>query len=441
VIPKTAAAEMLRAQGVVGAGGAGFPTYVKAQSRAEFMLANGAECEPLLHKDVELMKRYPEEIVAGMKRMIEYTSAQTGKFGIKDKNKDAVAAIEPHTRKAGIEMTYLGDFYPSGDEYELVYSATGRLIPAGGIPLQVGCVVNNVETLYNVFRAAQGEPVTQKFVTVCGAVKRPASFWAPVGTSFLDLIAHAGGATVAEMGVFVSGLMMGTLSLDLNDVVTKTTCGLIVLPREHTLVRRKMQPQSAKSLIGKSACDQCSYCTEFCPRYLLGYDVQPHKVMRSLGFTLMGANNWNQWGVLCCACGLCTLYACPEDLFPKEACDQAKTDLRAAGIQFQQAKPVRVHPMKEYRRVPQTMLRKRLNVEEYEGPTPFIAKTPAPGKVRILLKQHAGQLANAVVKAGEAVKAAQAIGRVAEGALGADVHASIAGKVTAVTPQYVEIER
>ena len=84
--------------------------------------------------------------------------------------------------------------------------------------------------------------------------------------------------------------------------------------------------------IGKSACDQCSYCTEFCPRYLLGYEVKPHKVMRSLGFTLTGGDIWNQWSELCCACGLCTLYACPEDLYPKEACDTVSATARPRAL-------------------------------------------------------------------------------------------------------------
>ena len=141
-----------------------------------------------------------------------------------------------------IEPTLLGDFYPSGDEYELVYAATGRLIPPAGIPLQVGCVVNNVETLYNVHQAAQGMPVTRKFVSVCGAVAQPKSFWAPVGTSFRDLLAAAGGATTPEFAMFVSGIMMGTLSYDLDDVVTKTTAGIIVLPRDHYLITRQ-EPQ------------------------------------------------------------------------------------------------------------------------------------------------------------------------------------------------------
>lgn len=433
--------ETLRRLGVVGAGGAGFPTEVKAASRAEYVLANGAECEPLLHKDLEIMIHHPAEICAGMQTMIEAVGAQHGTFGLKEKNKPAIAAITPEAKKRKIDLLLLGDFYPSGDEYELVYSATGRLIPPAGIPLNVGCVVNNVETFYNVHQAVTtGQPVTRKFVTVTGAVRKPQSFWTPVGVTYRELIEHAGGATTPDFGIFVSGIMMGTLSFDLDDVVTKTLGGLIVLPRDHYLITRKTQPAEAMARIGKSACDQCSYCTEFCPRYLLGYEVQPHKVMRSLGFTLTGASNWNQWGELCCACGLCTLYACPEDLFPKEACDQAKTDLRAEGIHFKQQREVAVHPMKEYRRVPLSMLRQRLKVDDYECDAPYRADEPKPGVVRIKLKQHAGKPAVATVRAGDKVSAGATVGRMTDSDLGADVHASIAGTVQAVTDTHVTIE-
>src|SRR5947209_5386579 len=186
--------EQLRDCGVVGAGGAGFPTYVKAQSQVEFLIANGAECEPLIHKDAELMKHFPAEILAGMTSMMDATGARNGKFGVKTKNAESLEALKRHVSER-IDFVMLGDFYPSGDEYELVYTATGRLIPPAGIPLQVGCVVNNVETLYNVHLAGQGTPVTQKFLSVCGAVHEPKSFWAPVGTPFRDLLALAGGAT------------------------------------------------------------------------------------------------------------------------------------------------------------------------------------------------------------------------------------------------------
>jgi len=432
--------EQLKRMGVVGAGGAGFPTYVKAASRVEFVLANGAECEPLLHKDAELMHHFPAEILAGMELMIEATGARKGLFGLKEKNRAALEAIQPEAQARNIDLVLLGDFYPSGDEYELVYTATGRLIPPAGIPLQVGCVVNNVETLYNVHYARQGVPVTRKFLSISGAVRRPKSFWAPVGTAFRDLIELAGGATAPDFAMFVSGIMMGRLSFDLDEPVTKTTAGLIVLPRDHYLVVRKSQPQQAMNRIGKSACDQCSYCTEFCPRYLLGYEVQPHKVMRTLGFTLSGKENWNQWAELCCACGLCTLYACPEDLFPKEACDQAKADMRAAGQRFVQQHPVRVHPMKEYRRVPLPMLRKRLKVEEYESETPYEPIDWQPAKVRLLLSQHAGKPASPVVRPGDRVRKGDPVGTVEDKVLGADIHASIDGVVTVVSETYIDVE-
>jgi len=431
--------EKLRECGVVGAGGAGFPTYVKAQSQVEYMIANGAECEPLIHKDAEIMKHYAAPILDGMTSMMKATGAAKGKFGVKTKNAESIEALKHNLKNPQIDFVLLGDFYPSGDEYELVYTATGRLIPPAGIPLQVGCVVNNVETLYNVHLAENGTPVTEKFLSVCGAVRQPKSFWAPIGMSFRELIAHAGGATVADYGIFISGLMMGTLTFDPDDVVTKTTGGLIILPRDHYLLTRKTRSIQEMHHIGKSACDQCSYCTEFCPRYLLGYEVMPHKVMRSLGFTTTGSDIWNQWAELCCACGICTLYACPEDLYPKEACDQGKQDRRAAGLKFVQKAPVEVHPMKEYRRIPLAQLRKRLQVEEYEGETPYESGIPQTSTVRIKLKQHAGQAAVAAVQEGKKVKKGQVVGRVEEGKLGVNVHASIDGKVRAVTPDYVEI--
>ncbi len=432
--------EKLKACGVVGAGGAGFPTFVKAAASVEYVIANGAECEPLLHKDAELMTHFPAQVLSGMRLMMEATGARRGKFGVKEKNAAAVQAIQSHLGGAAIDLVLLGDFYPSGDEYELVPAATGRLVPPAGIPLQVGCVVNNVESLYNVHLADRGIPVTQKFLSVCGAVRKPTSFWAPIGTPFRDLLPLAGGPTTQDFGILVSGIMMGTLTFDLDQAVTKTTAGLIVLPRDHYLVARKERPPEAMHRIGKSACDQCSYCTELCPRYLLGYDVMPHKVMRSLGFSTSGADLWNQWAELCCACGLCTFYACPEDLYPKEACDQAKQDMRAAGIKFVQKKQVEVHPMKESRRVPLHMLRKRLRIEEYERDAPFAALQLRPPSVSLNLLQHTGVPARPVVRSGQKVKVGELVAKVPEGELGANIHASIEGKVKTVSESFVEIE-
>ena len=427
--------------GVVGAGGAGFPTHIKAKSKVEIILANGAECEPLLHKDYEIMVNHAPKIVEGMKLMYESTEAKKGYFGVKSKNAKAISAIEPLVEGSDIKMSYLGDFYPSGDEYELVYHATKRLIPPKGLPLDVGCVVNNVETFYNVANAAKDIPVTEKFICVAGAVKNPSSFFVPIGTKFKDIINFVGGSTVNEFGIFISGLMMGKLSFDLNEVVTKTTAGLIILPKDHYLINRMDRPITSMNRIGKSACDQCSYCTELCPRYLLGYDVQPHKVMRSLGFTKTGEKVWNQYADLCCSCGLCSLYACPEDLYPREACDQGKDYLQENSIKFEQTKPLKVHPIKEGRRVPINQLMKRMNVLQFEKPTPYRDDFESPSSVKICLKQHVGVSSLSNVKIGQTVNKNDLIGKMEEGKLGANIHASISGTITSLNSEFIIIEK
>jgi len=433
--------EKIYKAGVVGAGGAGFPTHIKASSNIEFILANGAECEPLLHKDFEIMVNHPQEIVDGMKLMYSSTKASKGYFGVKEKNAEAISAIEPYLDGSNIEMSFLGDFYPSGDEYELVYHATKRLIPPKGLPLDVGCVVNNVETFYNISNAAKDIPLTEKFICIAGAVKNPSSFFVPVGTKFKDILDFVGGSTVSEFGVFVSGIMMGTLTYDLNEVVTKTTAGLIFLPKDHYLLNRMDRDLSSMNRIGKSACDQCSYCTELCPRYLLGYDVQPHKVMRSLGFTKTGEKVWNQYADLCCSCGLCSLYACPEDLYPREACDQGKDYLRDNSIKFEQTKPLRVHPIKEGRRVPIKQLMKRMNIESYEQPTPYHNDFPVPDEVEIKLKQHVGVPTISIVSVGQKVQKGDLIGKIEEGKLGANIHSSINGIINFVNNDTIIIKQ
>jgi Na+-translocating ferredoxin:NAD+ oxidoreductase RnfC subunit len=430
-------AERIRAAGVVGAGGAGFPAHVKAKAQVEFVIANGAECEPLLHKDFELMVHYPQRVVEGVKLLMQATGAREGIIGIKEKNKKAIEALTSIIDDPKIKLHTLGDFYPSGDEYILVYEATGRLIPPQGIPLNVGIVVNNVETLYNISAAWEDIPVTDKFITVSGAVNSPKTFVAPLGLSYLDAIAFAGGASVNEFAVFVSGIMMGKLEFDLDQPITKTCAGLIVLPLDHTLVQRKGQPVEAMHRIGKSACDQCSYCTELCPRYTLGYDVQPHKVMRSLSFTATGEDIWNQYAQLCCGCGLCTLYACPEYLFPKEACDKGKHDLKQKGLNWEGPGEVVPHPMYEYRRTPLKQLIQRLGIDEYDRPTPFQNTDFRPANVRIPLSQHIGAAARPLVNIGQHVVRGELIADVEADELGARIHASISGVVRSIGDKIV----
>jgi Na+-translocating ferredoxin:NAD+ oxidoreductase RnfC subunit len=410
---------------------------VKATSKVEFVLANGAECEPLLHKDLELLTREPDAVVQGIEKLMSSTGAKKGILGVKKKYEEKLTGVKSALKRENVELKLLGDYYPTGDEYILVYETTKRLIPPQGIPLDVGIVVNNVETLRNIHYASEGIPITTKYISVAGSVRQPSTFTVPIGISFGEVIAAAGGARVTDYAVFVSGIMMGKLSSDMNLPITKTCAGLVILPVAHRLIARKSLPEQSMHRIGKSACDQCSYCTEFCPRYLLGYDVQPHKVMRSLSFTATGADLWNQWAQLCCSCGLCTLYACPEDLYPKEACDKAKVDLKAKGMKWEGNREVKPHPIYDGRHVPLSRLIGKLGVKDYDVPAHYRDTKFSPKKVRIPLSQHIGSPAIPTVQAGDEVKAGDLIGEIPEGKLGARVHASIDGVVVSVGDEIV----
>jgi Na+-translocating ferredoxin:NAD+ oxidoreductase RnfC subunit len=433
--------EQVKQAGVVGAGGGGFPAHVKLAAKADTVIANGAECEPLLHKDAEVMEHQAELVVAGLERVMEAVGAREGVVGIKAKKKAAIAAIDRAARGRAVRVQLLGDYYPAGDEYDLVYSVTGRLIPPGGIPLQVGVVVNNVETLANVALAASGKPVTHKTLTVAGAVKQPVTITVPVGTRFRYCLELAGGLNTPEPVLCLGGLMMGQTCLDLEAPVTKTTTGIVVLPRLHPVIARKLKTSSQQNKIGKSACDQCRYCTEFCPRFLLGYAVEPHQVMRSLAFTATGSAFWNQWASLCCACGLCTLYACPEELFPKEACDQAKAAMKKAGQKWSGPARVKVHPMRTGRRVPISSLLRRLDLEAYDHSTPYLPSVPPPPEVKLLLKQSAGAASQPTVKTGEKVSANQTVAVIPDGAMGSMLHTPLAGTVAEITAEWMVVRR
>jgi len=434
-------AALVQAAGVVGAGGAGFPTHVKLKAEAEYYIANAAECEPLLFKDQELMKLHAFRMVDGLKRARAATGATKGVIAIKKKYTRAIEALKEHTG-GEIEYYLYDSFYPAGDEYIIVYDVTGRLIPPGGIPLAVGCVVNNVETLINISLAAEGVPVTHTALTVAGAVNNPISMVVPIGITARECLDLAGGATVPDPVALDGGAMMGSLVFDLNERVTKTSGGYIMVPRDHHLVRRKSRPMEVDVKISRSACDQCMYCTEFCPRYLLGYAIEPHAVMRSVGFAGEQEAAWAQLGLLCCECSVCDLYACPEDLPPKQMCVRSKQIWREMPD-----KPApligtgKAHPMRDARRIPLSRLTRRLDLLQWDIHAPMRMEPYAPDTVRLMLSQHIGAPASPVVEQGARVKQGELVAAVPEGKLGAHVHASIDGTVSRIDDSSIWIQR
>ena len=226
--------------------------------------------------------------------------------------------------------------------------------------------------------------------------------------------------------------MMARLARGADEPVTKTTGGLIVLPASHPLALRHGAQWREVERIGKSACDQCRFCTEMCPRYLLGHPIEPHRAMQALGFTR--AKDPMLAGTLyCCECNLCTLFACPEDLDPKNVCVQGKPEAREKKLFFKgRPEDVRPHPLAKQRRVPTRRLMMKLGLSVFRNVGPLVEVPFAPRRVVLPLKQHAGAPAAASVRPGERVRAGDVVAAPAAGALGARIHASIDGVVREV---------
>ncbi len=414
--------------GVVGAGGGGFPTAVKLAARVSTVIVNGAECEPLLHKDKELLHHLAEPMLRGLAAAMALTGAREGIIGIKEKYTAVMAGLEPLLPR-NVRILPLRDSYPAGDEFLLVYDAVGRIIPPGGLPKDVDAVVANVETLVNI---GLDRPVTHKYLTVAGAVAAPVTLCVPLGIPIGDLIARAGGATVPDFAVLLGGAMMARLAPGLDEPVTKTLGGLIVLPASHPLLDRYRATPRQIARIGRSACDQCRFCTDLCPRFLIGHPIQPHLAMQSLGFST-SPSSMVAGTLYCCECNLCSLYSCPENLDPKNVCVAAKPAARERKL-FWSGTPdsVTPHPLAPDRRVPTKRLMAKLGLTGFRNVGPLEELGVSPRRVVLPLKQHAGAPAVPAVQPGARVSVGDLVAAPEAGALGARIHASIAGTVRSV---------
>jgi Na+-translocating ferredoxin:NAD+ oxidoreductase RnfC subunit len=438
VEPGAEIVQRVRAAGVVGAGGAGFPAHVKlAAAHVDAVIANGAECEPLVHVDQELMITRADDVVRGLRFAMQATHAGRGFLGVKQRYTQAITALRQAA--AGfpdISIAELGNFYPAGDEQVLVYDVLGRVVPEGGIPLNVGAVVQNVESLINIDQAQAGLPVVTKHITVAGDVARPVTVRVPVGITLREVIDLAGGARTPDALVLNGGAMMGTVVQSLDAPVTKTTKLLLVLPRNHYLSNLRMQSQATFERRAKSACDQCFICTDFCPRHNLGHAIEPHKLIRMLGSGLPVTDPQLAGAFLCCECRTCN-YACPVHLLPGNVAIATKRALLQAGLKNPYHQETSADPFRDVRRVPILRLISRLDLARYDVAAPLTQAPQTYRRVRLLLKQHTGAPARPIVAVGDRVQVGEVVGEVPEGAIGARVHASIAGIVREVSDAVV----
>ncbi|MEA4903001.1 4Fe-4S dicluster domain-containing protein [Desulfitobacterium sp.] len=435
--------DMIKNAGVIGAGGAGFPTYAKLTSKAEYILLNGAECEPLLRVDQQLMAMFADEIIKGLEAAGRYIEADKAIMGIKGKHKEVIAHMRARISALGLanfmEVKELRDMYPAGDEQVLVHELTQRIVPEASIPLKVGCVVINAETALNIFKAMSGKPVTETYLTVAGDIPHRLTLKVPVGVPIRDVIKQSGVEDLDDYAIIDGGPMMGPLKTGVDGYVTKKSKGYVVLKKNHFLIRKKSVNLNQARVINRTACEQCRMCTDLCPRYLLGHSIQPHKMMRALSYNIQDINEL-QIAQLCCECNACELFSCPANLHPKSANIYFKKKLAEQGIRYQPTqKEYQTRSAREYRLIPSKRLIAKIGLTPFDQPAPMTQVEFRPETIEISLHQHIGAPAIPVVAVGEYVQKEQMIGKIPENSLGAAVHASLAGTVAEIKENSIVI--
>lgn len=434
--------KIVKDAGVIGAGGAGFPSYIKSGSEAEIVIANGAECEPLAQADQQLTVKHADKIIAGLSLLMDSTGASKGIVALKKKYTTSIESLSRAiSGKEKIELFLLRDFYPAGDEFVLVHEVTGRVISEGDLPLSEGVVVQNVGTLFNICEAERGIPVTHRLMSVLGEVRYPGTFRVPIGTAFSDVIAMAGGARINSYATISGGPMMGKVTLDASSTVNKTVGMILVLPKDHPLIALKIRPLNRNLRLIKSVCTQCSYCTELCPRYLLGHNVQPHKIMRSLAYGDVTLPGVITSAAICSGCGLCETYACVQGLSPRQVNMEIRAELARKGYRHEPPKgKAMARREMDQRKVPAERLLRRLGLEEYKEVAPLKETSYVVKRVKIGLRQHIGAPAIPVVEEGDIMRQGDLIADIPDGQMGAKYHASVSGRVRRVDGDAIVIE-
>lgn len=294
--------EAVRNAGLVGLGGAAFPTHVKISppegKSIDTAILNGAECEPVLTSDHRVMLAYPKDVVAGLRIIMRVVGAERGLIGIERNKPDAIRLLsETVAGEANIEVVALNVKYPQGAEKQLIKALTGREVPCGGLPMDVGCLVQNVGTSLGIYEAARyGRPLVSRVVTLAGSVvKNPGNYNVRIGTQFGHVISASGGTTGPFRKMIMGGPMMG-IALGTEEVpVTKGTSGIILLTDEEVLEYYA------------EACIRCARCVDHCPMRLVPNEIA--RFIEKEKFALA-----EEYGIFdCMECGVCA-YVCPSKI-------------------------------------------------------------------------------------------------------------------------------
>lgn len=435
-------AKILKENGIVGAGGAGFPAHAKLDKRADTIILNCAECEPLFKVHRQLLEKYAFEIISAFSCVADAVGAEHAIVGIKPSYKGAAEAVKAAMETfPKVSISYLPEIYPAGDEVILTYETTGRVIKPGNIPISEGVTVFNVETMLNAYRAInENEGVTHKYVMVAGEVKEPKVLKAPLGMTFKELVNLCGGSVIKNPAYLVGGPMTGKIG-SAHGVVTKTTNAVILLPQDHYIVQRKTVKANIGIKRAMSACCSCRMCTDLCSRNLMGHPIDPQGFMHGISQNKVFDTKPFLNTFSCSQCGLCEMYSCMQGLSPATLIAEYRNGLRGMGIMPpKDAEFSGVSDKREYRMVPVSRLVKRLGLAKYNVEIPISEQEISSKRLMVSLNQNIGAPSAPAVKKGDKVTKGQLIANAPDGKLGVALHSPKDGKVSEITEKYIVIE-
>jgi len=433
--------EILREAGVVGAGGAGFPSYMKLADGADTLLINGAECEPLLYTDYIIMREKMDDIVFGVRAVMDECGMRRALICMKQHNVEALGLSDGQELAPQIFVKELPNVYPMGDEINMIYEATGRVVRPGALPITAGVIVFNAETACDIAAAVRmGAPVTDKWVMIGGAVEKPIVFRCPVGTSVRELFAFYGVNVPENHVVIDGGPSMGTPIAWQTAVVKKNTKSLLILPKDIPATLSMLTDEKVAASRCSSNCCQCTRCTDMCPRNLLGYPLEPHRMVRSVTTVAEISPEMVKAATLCCNCGICEIAACCQGISPRKIIGEFKKILAKNKLRYTADTDVTPSPDRAYRMLPSDRWKSMLGVAPYDKVAEVADKEIAPKTVTVLMSQHIGAPSVPTVKVGDTVRKGQKIADAREG-LSVPQYASIDGRVSFVDDGKITIER
>ena len=415
---------------MVGAGGAGFPSYAKLSEGADTLLINGSECEPLLYTDYTILSREMSFVLSGIETIISNTNIKRALLCIKDHTASSLSLSDGEELGRGIRVKLLKSSYPAGDEVSLIYEATGRLVRPGALPITKGVIVYNVETVYNLGRKVRlGENVYMKWLTVGGDVERPAVVTVPVGTRVKDLLSSLSIKADENHTVLDGGPSMGKIINPDTATVTKTTKAIIIVPSASRAAEAKRINPALATSRAETACCGCSRCTDMCPRHLLGYPLEPHKMVRTAMTAAEAVPSLVATATLCCGCGICENLACSQGISPKAVINGYKALLAKNKMRYTSTADVEPRPERQYRVIPTRKWAETLGIARFDKKPEYLGILSDFKRVEISLRAHIGAPSIPTVSDGQTVRRGEMIAAAADG-LSVPQHASVDGKIT-----------